>query len=268
MAGSSQCSLWVEPSELVVRFGDPVSANCCSSQESFLGWIGLSVDHFSVHATFLAWTEESLTSWSIKPSCYIMTEGTPCSVNLSVTVYQPPERVSLSFRNHSEAHNSSGLLEEGWLYSLQCEVWNVAPVQNMTVTFYRDDVTLGVQSSWTLQKTPVNETLIVEYKVSREDHGAQFWCEAILALGPGGPQPPPVVMSQYVIANVHFREEQVEAPPTRSSREHFGATLSAQGQRGQKQHPDLIWPRGPGLALGSNALIILALLLIHTTICL
>ncbi|KAK7929392.1 hypothetical protein WMY93_005787 [Mugilogobius chulae] len=60
----SECSLRVDPPELVVRFGDPVSVNCSSTKEALLGWSGLpqTVPEVSAYGSFLQWTEESLNS--------------------------------------------------------------------------------------------------------------------------------------------------------------------------------------------------------------
>ncbi|XP_072319084.1 intercellular adhesion molecule 1-like [Eucyclogobius newberryi] len=265
----SECSLTVEPPELVVRFGDPVSLNCSNTQATLMGWTGLPTmpnDATNSFGSFLLWTEVSLSSWSFNPFCWVMLEVGQCQVSVPVTVYQPPQRVALSFRNHSGPllEDHSGPLLEGHLYSLLCEVGAVAPAQNMTVAFYRGLRELSVQNSSSAQKTPVNKNFSLDYSVSRDDHGAQFWCEARLELGPEGPQPPPVVRSQNITANVHLSEEQVEAPPTRSSREHAGrATVSVQSQQGQRQHPGVQKPRGAGHSPGSSALVLLALLILH-----
>ncbi|KAJ0051139.1 hypothetical protein NL108_014604 [Boleophthalmus pectinirostris] len=207
-----------------------------------------------------------------------MTEVEKCDLRVPVTVYQPPESVSVTFRNLSWpllespsgplVEDSSGPLlqplEEGQVYCLQCEVGAVAPAQNMTVTFYRNFRELNVTGSNTTDKSPVTESFCLDYRVSREDHGATFWCEARLELGPQGPQPPPVVRSHNITAVVHFTEEQVEAPPTRSSREHAGRnTVSAQSQQGQRQHPEVHRPKGAGHASGSSAAVLLALLILH-----
>ena len=108
---------------------------------------------------------------------------------------EPPDNVSISFVNHT------GPLLEGHQYTLQCLVQDVAPVQNLTVTFYRGDTVLGpVQSSRNSEETPVTELFTVSINSSREDDGVQYWCEAKLNLGPQGPALPPVMRSQKLKA--------------------------------------------------------------------
>ncbi|KAG7255243.1 hypothetical protein CRUP_017165, partial [Coryphaenoides rupestris] len=125
---------------------------------------------------------------------------------------EPPDNVSISFVNHT------GPLLEGHQYTLQCHVQEVAPVQNLTVTFYRGGATLGeVQScrnsSKKSTKSPVSETFTVSINSSREDDGVQYWCEAQLDLGPQGPQPPPVMRSLKLNDMVYFKPEILASQP-------------------------------------------------------
>lgn len=270
----SECGLHVEPAELMVRFGDSVSVNCFNSQEAWLGWEGLQEPVDPVMGASLPWTEESLSSWDMEPKCYALTEVGQCALNVSLTVYQPPEAVSLSFRDQGAEVEELPLVEDH-LYSLHCEVEAVAPARLLTVTFYRNRTELGSRRGQSPLKTPVNQSLSLDYTVSREDHGAHFYCEARLELGTGGPQPPLVVSSHNITATVHFSEEQVEAPPTHSSREHAGRpTVFAQSQRGQRQQPEETAarqrpeetpPKGAGWAPGANTLVTLTLLLLYFT---
>ncbi|RVE75884.1 hypothetical protein OJAV_G00003410 [Oryzias javanicus] len=89
------CDLSISPSSLVVRFGDPVKANCSKQKAGFpiLGWAVPVVEH--------------------------------CHMALSLTVYQPPTAVSITFVNHT------GPLLEGGSYSLQCTVQDVAPLEKV-----------------------------------------------------------------------------------------------------------------------------------------
>ncbi|KAM8772894.1 intercellular adhesion molecule 1-like [Acanthopagrus schlegelii] len=254
-AGKGGCRLTVSPPTLVVRFGDPVTANCSGHGMDYSG-VGWEVSPLMAEPgytmdRFIVWTVDSMTEWNLTPMCYASVErGGQCHINVPLIVYKPPDNVSISLVNHT------GAMQEHRLYTLQCSVEDVAPVENLTVTFYRGQTALGPpQSSSNRSKEPATEIFTLNFTPSREDDGAEFWCEAELDLGPEGPQHPPVVKSQHITATVYFgpqlgcptklqvregellscevrgnprplvtwvRDGQVVALPTSSSREHAG----------------------------------------------
>ncbi|XP_034755363.1 vascular cell adhesion protein 1-like [Etheostoma cragini] len=261
-----RCPLTMSPSTLVVRFGDPVTANCSVARMDFsgLGWeVSLGPPKLSMNS-FVVWSVDRMTEWNEKPACFALTNhGGQCHVNLPLTVYKPPDSVSFSFVNQT------GPMFEGHQYTLQCTVEDVAPVENLIVTFYRGQTALGKpQSINNTEKKPVTEDFTLNITPSKEDDGVQYWCEAKLELGPAGIQDPPVVRSEKLTAHVlfgpqilcptklqvtegehlscevrgnppplvtWFREGQVVALPTNSARKDAGKyTVSAKGQFGLK----------------------------------
>ncbi|KAK7929618.1 hypothetical protein WMY93_006013 [Mugilogobius chulae] len=186
------------PSRLVVRYNHSATATCsiCNSSCDYKLRLEEPFQSSFSRGKELVWNVSRVTEWDVEPICSIFDSS--CTSTLEVIVYKPPERVSLSFREQ-------GPLEEGRSYSVLCEVESVAPAQNMTVVFYRGLRELSVQSSSSDQKSPVNQSFSLDYRVSREDHGAQFWCQVRLELGPEGPQPPPVVSSQSIRPNVLYK---------------------------------------------------------------
>ncbi|XP_047435373.1 intercellular adhesion molecule 1-like isoform X2 [Mugil cephalus] len=191
------------PSSLVVKYGDPTSATCVACNKS-CQYTGLVKPQGVVtkNGTTLVWTVDRITEWDLTPTCFYNTDDDKqCCTDLNVTVYQPPEHVSISFVHHT------GPMVEGHQYQLQCTVENVAPVKHLVVTFYRGETVLDQpQSKSSEPYKPVTETFTLNINASKEDNGAQFWCEAKLELGPEGPQPPPVVKSENIAATVNYTE--------------------------------------------------------------
>lgn len=77
------------PSEVVVRFGDPVSINCSSLDrdalgmgwEAQLGGIGFK------QVPTVTWTVKELNIWSIKTKCFLTLSSGQCTVMPNITLY-------------------------------------------------------------------------------------------------------------------------------------------------------------------------------------
>ncbi|XP_035253442.1 hemicentin-1-like isoform X2 [Anguilla anguilla] len=211
----SGCPLKMEPSTVVVRYGDPVSVNCTvSGGHDGIGWEASEgpVDMVS-DVQFVPWSLKTLTDWETSPKCFgnfpidaDLDGRDQCSKELNITVYKPPDSVSISVVNHT------GPMLEGEQYQLQCEVQNIAPVQNLTVKWYKGE-TLENQTSYdALTKTPVNVSSTLLITPTSADDGAQYSCVAELELGPEGPQPPPEVKSDPLNITVHYKPRITECP--------------------------------------------------------
>ncbi|KAI1884280.1 hypothetical protein AGOR_G00224810 [Albula goreensis] len=196
------CSLELHPARVVVGFGDSVLVSCVASRPvRVLGWEAAIGSTYTQRNLTVQWGVDSLKDWIEEPICYgvFFTAPRQCEEKLNLILYKIPDSVSISAVNHT------GPMLEGEQYQLQCEVQNIAPVQYLTLRWYRgqtevynhtfSDLTpdLPVQVSSTLLITP-NHT----------DDGAQYSCVAELELGPEGPQPSPEVKSEPLNITVHY----------------------------------------------------------------
>ncbi|XP_041790309.1 vascular cell adhesion protein 1-like [Chelmon rostratus] len=188
-------------SRLVVQYGDQISASCSACQHAcHSNQTGLEVSTgvTTQNGSMILWTVDNVTEWDTSAKCYYNADdGSQCCSSLPVTVYKPPDIVTISF------YRSSWPMYPGGHYTLHCEVQDVAPVENLIVTFYKDQTILGQQQSKNKEKKPVTEAFTLNFIPTADDNGVMLRCEAKLELGPEGPQPPPVVMSQNTTATVY-----------------------------------------------------------------
>lgn len=81
----------ISPPAAVVRFGDPLWANCTALTEQVqgMGWeSSLGGSPLTVGVKSLALNIESVTHWGLNPLCFInMRNNHQCMGNLLVTVY-------------------------------------------------------------------------------------------------------------------------------------------------------------------------------------
>lgn len=77
-------------------------------------------------------------------------------------------------------------------YELRCEARNVAPVQNLRVTWFTGNQTLRTDTFNESSVTPVNVTSTLNITTDKKLKGQVFGCKAELDLGPLEPefQPP------------------------------------------------------------------------------
>ncbi|ROL51171.1 Hemicentin-1 [Anabarilius grahami] len=198
---AAECPLQLSPQRVVVEYGGSVSVNCNTSvPHDGMGWEANEGAVSMRRDNLITWRVSELREWDIKPFCYMNYNASyQCQLELQVTVYKTPDSVSISTVTHN------GPMMEGNQYELQCDVLNVAPVQYLTVKWYKGQ-TLVDQTTFTdTIKTPVNETATLMIRPNRSDDGVQYRCEAELELGEEGPQPPPKVTSDPLSITVHYK---------------------------------------------------------------
>ncbi|XP_071400215.1 V-set and immunoglobulin domain-containing protein 1-like [Centroberyx affinis] len=236
------------PSRLIVRHGDRASAICtvyehaCPHDDIVTG-LEVSVGEITKNGTKISWKVDNMTQWESAPKCYysltLDTDTIQCRSTLALTIYQPPDSVSISYVNHS------GPVLEGHQYTLQCNVQDVAPVQNLAVTFFRGQAALGPpQSRNNTKKTPVTEIFTLNINPSREHDRLQYWCEAKLDLGPEGPQGPEgphVVKSNKLTTSVHYLAHEKQAPSPHAISITAGDTLQLNCSAMGNPSPSYSW---------------------------
>ncbi|XP_050957591.1 hemicentin-1-like, partial [Labeo rohita] len=199
----AKCPVQLSQKSVVVEYGGSVAVNCTASvPHDGMGWEASEGGVDKTRDSVVTWTVSDLREWDIKPFCYInynKTHDTQCEEELPVTVYKTPDSVSISIVNHT------GPMIEGEQYELQCDVQDVAPVQNLTVKWYKGQTLLSQTTFTDTSRKPVNEVAKLLITANRADDGAQFWCEAELDLGAEGPQPPPKKTSEPLNITVHFK---------------------------------------------------------------
>ncbi|KAL7826835.1 hypothetical protein AOLI_G00320440 [Acnodon oligacanthus] len=192
--------LVLEPPSIVVEYGHGVSVNCHSSSNfTELTWksrpehVNMSDDRT------VTWKVDSLTEWGIQPECYMNLNDVQCNRALPLIIYKTPDRVSIS------TVDLSGPMIEGEQYKLQCDIQNVAPVELLTVSWFKGDTLLDKKTFNDSIETPVNQSSTLQISPSRADDGAQYWCKAELDLGPQGTQHPAPVTSDPLNITVHYK---------------------------------------------------------------
>ncbi|KAJ8345601.1 hypothetical protein SKAU_G00297940 [Synaphobranchus kaupii] len=196
------CSLELHPSRVVVGFGDSVSVSCVASRPvRVLGWEAAIGSAHTQRDLTVQWGVDSLKDWIEEPICYgvFFTAPRQCEEKLNLVLYKIPDSVSISAVNHT------GPMLEGKQYQLQCEVQNIAPVQYLTLRWYRGRTEVYNHTFSDLTPdTPVQVSSILLVTPTGADDGAQYSCVAQLELGPEGPQPPPEVKSEPLSITVHY----------------------------------------------------------------
>ncbi|KAL3986906.1 WD repeat-containing protein 60 [Sarotherodon galilaeus] len=202
------CPFTLTPSEMVVRFGDPVSINCSTSATDVegMGWEAPFGGTGFESPPVVTWRVDKVEEWTPNPFCYVtLDDGFQCTLSPVITVYKTPDFVSVS-------DTVRGPMVEGREHDLKCDVINVAPVQNLTVTWYRGNETVLTETFNDSTMTPVNTSSTLRISTQRDYNGLTFRCEAALHLGPKGPQFLPNVSSPPYTAVVLYKPSMKACP--------------------------------------------------------
>uniref|UniRef100_A0A673XJJ9 Ig-like domain-containing protein n=1 Tax=Salmo trutta TaxID=8032 RepID=A0A673XJJ9_SALTR len=155
-------------------------------------------------------TVGSLIDWTIKPKCYINPQnGSQCTETLPVVLYKAPDSVSISPLSHS------GPMMEGKEYQLQCDIQNIAPLQNLVVRWYKGNETIETQRFNDSTKKPMDMSSTITITHRRYEGEVEYRCEAELDLGPEEPKPS-AFSSKPLIVTVYSHTNKSTTPTTKS----------------------------------------------------
>lgn len=74
----------------------------------------------------------------------------------------------------------AGPLVQGQKYKLRCDVFNVAPVKNLLLHWYKGNTIINTSDFNELTVHPVNTSSVLTLLADRDDHGRSVWCEAVM----------------------------------------------------------------------------------------
>ncbi|XP_037544498.1 hemicentin-2 [Nematolebias whitei] len=195
------CSLVLKPSRVVVGFGESVSVVCEATRPvRVLGWESALSAPQTHEDRSVQWKVDSLIDWIEEPICYgvFFTAPRQCEEKLNLVLYKTPDSVSI------RPVNNTGPMVEGKEYQLLCEVQNIAPVQFLTLRWYRGQTEVYKHSFSDLtSSSPVQVSSTLVITPTKAENDAEYKCVAELELGPEGPQPPPAVASEPLTASVY-----------------------------------------------------------------
>ncbi|XP_058862916.1 intercellular adhesion molecule 5-like isoform X2 [Acipenser ruthenus] len=127
-AAFAVCDVNIDPSRVVVRFGDPVTVNCSTTREDVLGagWEA-SVSPVNEQKSKIAvWNVSSLTVWDAEPKCFINYNNEPrqCAEKLDLVIYNFEEQPILTVSENVEVNQPS---------TVRCELKNAFPPEEVQV---------------------------------------------------------------------------------------------------------------------------------------
>lgn len=101
-----------------------------------------------------------------------------CGISLSLfSSTETPDNVLMS--------DISGPLVQGQQFQMRCDVFNVAPVNKLSVRWYKGSELIETDTFSGTTLKPVNKSSVLTLSAHRDDHEQSIWCEAALTFGPG-----------------------------------------------------------------------------------
>ncbi|XP_032947578.1 intercellular adhesion molecule 5 [Rhinolophus ferrumequinum] len=201
-----EVSVW--PEQALVKFGQSLMVNCSttcpnpgpSGIETFLK--KTQVGKGPQWKEFLL---EDITENSIL-QCFFSCAGIQKDTNLDITMYQPPEQVTLE-------------LQPAWVavdevFTVKCCVPRVAPLENLTLTLLQGNQELYRKNFMSLAVATQRAEVTIRVKAQREDDRCNFSCRAELDLSSRGGELFHSTSAMKVLRSFEFSQRpQIQVPP-------------------------------------------------------
>ncbi|XP_076144791.1 vascular cell adhesion protein 1-like [Alosa pseudoharengus] len=237
----------IDPPALVVKYGGPATATCRTEYNAdLIGWEATVGATTKENATQLVWSVDNVTDWSLKGgiTCFANSDE-QCTTRLPITIYKIPENVALVL-------GEAGPLLEGHEYLLECEVQSVAPVNNLTVIWFRGDTELkrSGYSQFRIEGDRSQDVTVrtnLSITASTEDNKASYSCAAHLDLDTA--EPIPDTRSNSVLLEVLYKPRVLNS--TGNTTVGVGDKLELSCTADANPSPSLQWKHN-GLMLAGN----------------
>ncbi|XP_026181878.1 hemicentin-1 isoform X2 [Mastacembelus armatus] len=170
--------LSLDPPVVIKEYDEGVEVNCTTTLEKYqsMNWRDKTGDRdLEEEFNFVTWSVPP-SKWDVTATCKIkLNSSVECSKDLEIIVYKKPNMVAIQPIND---------VKEGTQHQIQCDIIDVAPVQNVTLIWYKNEQNIKMETFNNKTKTPVNVSSFLSVNVNRKENGARFRCEAHMAFGP------------------------------------------------------------------------------------
>nr|XP_004552193.1 hemicentin-1 isoform X1 [Maylandia zebra] len=185
IGAEQECPLEITPNPMVLEYRSRAQGATCSSTSAIstnvkrMYWEGVESDN-------MTWFTNTNEDWGMTPVCTATFQGIgKCQKSLNFTLYKKPDSVSIY---HVRRLSS---VEEGKEFQLRCDIVSIAPAQNVTVLWYKNQDILKetgcqLENNKTCKlsdvRSPVNVSATINVNLQRKDDEVVFRCEARLNL--------------------------------------------------------------------------------------
>lgn len=171
------------PDPVFVEYGGSISLNCtmmCNSTIEARGWeTSLRKDEGPMDKYWITTNLLNITQWISVPQCFtIDISSVTRTTQITIVAYEAPSDVRVDLPPE---------MVVGQSYSVICQVLNIAPKRNLSVSIFRGTETLHRESfSHDLTNTSTDVIITHDVTAQRKDQGAEYSCTAVLDLRPNG----------------------------------------------------------------------------------